>query len=67
MTYVPNGLKAWLALFTRQTMLSALNDAEADEVIGEVIKECEVDMKDEQGNWCLMYVRLRFRAIKPTN
>jgi len=65
MTYVPNGLKAWLVLFARYTMLSGMDDKAAEEVIDEVTRECEVDMKDEQGRWCIMYVRLRFRAIKP--
>jgi len=67
MTYLSNGLKPWLAVFTRQSMLSEMSDTEAEEILEEVVKECEVDMKDERGRWCLMYVRLRFRAIKPAN
>ena len=65
MTLVPNGLRAWLTLFVRKTMLASLNDEQAEEVVDEVVKECEPDMKDEQGNWFVMYVRLRFKAIKP--
>lgn len=67
MTYVPNGLKAWIALFARQTMLSGLNDEEAKRVVDEVVEECETDMKDAEGRWFIMYVRLRFKAVKPTN
>jgi hypothetical protein len=65
MTLVPNGLKAWITLFARKTMLASLSDEKAEEVVEEVVKECEPDMKDEQGNWFVMYVRLRFKAIKP--
>jgi hypothetical protein len=67
MTYLSNGLKPWLELFTRQSMLSEMSDTEAEEILEEVVKECEVDMKNEQGQWCLMYVRLRFKAIKRAN
>ncbi|CAG7853067.1 SubName: Full=Uncharacterized protein {ECO:0000313/EMBL:CCA72535.1} [Serendipita indica DSM 11827] len=65
LTPVPNGLKAWLDLFVRRSMLSDLSDAEADEILDEVVKECEVDMRDEEGNWHIMYVRLRWKATKP--
>lgn len=64
-TLVPNGLRAWLNLFTRKSMLAGLEDKEIDEILDEVVKACELDMKDEQGNWSIMYVRLRFKAIKP--
>ena len=65
LTPVPNGLKAWLNLFARRTMLSDLSDAEADEILDEVVKECEVDMRDEEGSWHIMYVRLRWKAVRP--
>lgn len=46
-------------------MLAGLSDIEAEQVVEEVVKECETDMKDEKGNWFIMYVRLRFKAVKP--
>jgi hypothetical protein len=46
-------------------MLATLDEREVDEILDEVVKACELDMKDEQGNWSIMYVRLRFKAIKP--
>lgn len=65
MTHVPNGLRAWLDLFARKTMLATLTDEEAGAAMDEVMKACEMDMKDENGSWHVMYVRLRFKAIKP--
>lgn len=46
-------------------MLGSLSNEEAEEIVDEVVKECEPDMKDEAGNWFVMYVRLRFKAVKP--
>lgn len=65
MTLVPNGLKAWLTVFARKSILAAMNDDEANTVMEEVVKECETDMKDERGNWFIVSVRLRFKAVKP--
>lgn len=48
-------------------MLSGFSEEDAAKIVEEVVKECETDMKDEQGQWFIMYVRLRFRAIKPAN
>jgi trans-aconitate methyltransferase len=56
------GLRGWLQLFVRRTFLKEFNDQEAAAIIDEVVDMCEVDMKDKEGNWALMYVRLRFLA-----
>lgn len=42
-----------------------MGDKEADEVMQEVCDVCEPDMKDENGGWSVMYVRLRFVAVSP--
>ncbi|KAG8844802.1 hypothetical protein FRB91_002310 [Serendipita sp. 411] len=65
LTHLPNGLKAWIDLFARKSMLGSLTEAQADEIIEEVVKECKVDMCDEEGRWFLVYMRLRFKATKP--
>ena len=62
-TPLPEGLPAWLRLFVRNSFLRELNDDEAEDVIQEVARMCEVDCKDGQGNWAMIYVRLRFYAI----
>jgi len=56
------GLRGWLQLFARRTFLKGFSDEEADAIIDEVVDMCEVDMKDKEGNWALMYIRLRFSA-----
>lgn len=56
------GLRGWLQLFARQTFLKEFSDRDAAAIIDEVVDICEVDMKDKEGNWALMYVRLRFLA-----
>ncbi|KAG1743242.1 S-adenosyl-L-methionine-dependent methyltransferase [Suillus paluster] len=56
------GLHGWLQLFARRTFLKEFSDEEAAAIIDEVIDMCEVDMKDKEGNWAIMYVRLRFLA-----
>lgn len=40
-----------------------MSDEEAAVVMKEVQDMCEVDMKDSDGNWALMYTRLRFVAF----
>lgn len=65
LTHVPNGLKAWLELFVRPTALASLGDQAANEIMDEIVRDNEIDMKDEQGRWLIMYVRLRFKAVKP--
>ena len=61
---VDGTLAAWLDLFCRRSILGNLRDEEAEEVIKEVEAMCEVDLKDEDGNWAMMYTRLRFHALK---
>lgn len=63
LTPLPDGgLRGWLQLFARRTFLKEFSDQEAAAIIDEVVDMCEVDMKDKEGNWALMYVRLRFLA-----
>ncbi|KAI6041440.1 S-adenosyl-L-methionine-dependent methyltransferase [Pisolithus marmoratus] len=51
-----DGLRDWLQLFARGTFLKPLSDEDAAEIMD------EVDLKDAEGNWSMMYVRLRFSA-----
>ncbi|KAI6114272.1 S-adenosyl-L-methionine-dependent methyltransferase [Pisolithus sp. B1] len=57
-----DGLRDWLQLFARGTWLKALSDEDAAEIMDEVTQMCAVDLKDAEGNWSMMYVRLRFSA-----
>jgi hypothetical protein len=63
MTPIPEGLLAWLQLFVRNSFLRELDDKEAEEVMNEVTAVCEVDCKDGEGGWEILYMRLRFSAI----
>lgn len=51
--------------FCRDSMLSGLSDAEAEEVMQTAQDKCSVDMQDSSGKWTVMYVRLRFVAVLP--
>ncbi|KAH8077023.1 S-adenosyl-L-methionine-dependent methyltransferase [Cristinia sonorae] len=62
-TPLPHGLTEWLRLFARQSVLEGIADDEAEEIIREIVKICEVDCMDESGQWTLMYVRLRFSSV----
>ncbi|GAA5830504.1 hypothetical protein JCM3766R1_002744 [Sporobolomyces carnicolor] len=64
-TPLPTGLKGWLETFAF-SFLSALGSRqERDDVLDRVCQLCEIDMKDPQsGEWMVMYVRLRFSAVK---
>ena len=44
----------------------SFGDEEADQIMSEVERMCGIDMKDLDGNWTLVYVRLRFVAFKRT-
>jgi hypothetical protein len=59
----PEGLLVWLRLFVRNSFLRELDDKEAEEVMEEVATICEVDCKNGEGDWELLYMRLRFSAI----
>ncbi|KIJ60283.1 hypothetical protein HYDPIDRAFT_161155 [Hydnomerulius pinastri MD-312] len=56
------GLRGWLQLFARGTFLKSFNDVDAEAIMDEVVQMCEIDCKDQAGNWSMMYVRLRFAA-----
>jgi hypothetical protein len=62
-TPVPDGLLKWLHLFARSSFLKELNDVEADEILKQVEEICQRDCQDGQGNWAIMYCRLRFSAV----
>jgi len=65
-TPLPTGLPGWLNTFG-MTFLSALTSIpDLADVIDEVCKTMEKDMMDDKGNWTIMYVRLRFKAVKPS-
>ena len=60
------GLRGWMDLFGRKQFLGSFNDVEADQIMSEVEEMCGVDLKDSEGDWTVVYVRLRFAAIKRT-
>ena len=47
-------------------MLATLPESEREEVMEEVQRACEIDCREPGGErrWIIMYVRLRFVAIK---
>lgn len=59
-------MKGWLDLFGRKTFLATFDDVEADQIISDVEEMCGIDLKDSEGNWTVVYVRLRFVALKRT-
>jgi hypothetical protein len=63
MTPLPEGLSAWLRLFTRHSFLREFGDDEAEEIIQDVVDMSAVDCKDEEGNWEIVYMRLKFSAV----
>ncbi|KAH7336808.1 S-adenosyl-L-methionine-dependent methyltransferase [Rhizoctonia solani] len=64
-TPLPGPLIDWLRTFARNSLLAEMNDEEAEHIMREVSDLCEPDMKDKNGGWAIMYVRLRFRAVIP--
>ncbi|KDN40980.1 hypothetical protein RSAG8_07686, partial [Rhizoctonia solani AG-8 WAC10335] len=64
-TPLPGPLVDWLRTFARNSLLAAMSDEEAEQAMQEVSDLCEPDMRDEKGDWAIMYVRLRFRALVP--
>ncbi|KAI0078236.1 S-adenosyl-L-methionine-dependent methyltransferase [Panus rudis PR-1116 ss-1] len=66
MTTLPGRLYDWLVTFCRNSCLEAMSDEEAQAIMEEVEKICEVDCKDFKGRWTIMYVRLRFVAVVKT-
>lgn len=63
MTPIPEGLLAWLRLFVRNSFLQGFGDEEAEDVMKETVNVCEVDCKDGEGSWAILYMRLRFAAV----
>ncbi|GAA5964228.1 hypothetical protein JCM3765_002777 [Sporobolomyces pararoseus] len=64
-TPLPTGLKGWLETFAFDFLSVCKSQEEREEVIEEVCKLCEMDMKDPaNGEWMVMYVRLRFKASR---
>ncbi|EIN12393.1 S-adenosyl-L-methionine-dependent methyltransferase [Punctularia strigosozonata HHB-11173 SS5] len=55
----------WLRLFCRTSWLAAIDNKEAEEIMYEVQDMCRVDCMDSDGNWAIMYTRLRFKAVLP--
>ncbi|KEP46045.1 putative S-adenosyl-L-methionine-dependent methyltransferase [Rhizoctonia solani 123E] len=53
----------FLRAIFRIAMLKDMSDEEAEDVLQEVSKICEVDHRDERGTWYMMNVTVRFRAI----
>ncbi|KAH9947415.1 S-adenosyl-L-methionine-dependent methyltransferase, partial [Amylocystis lapponica] len=63
LTPLNGSLYDWLRLFARSSSLGGLCDTEADAIMREVEDMCSVDFRDEQGNWTVMYCRLRVVAF----
>ncbi|KAI5891339.1 S-adenosyl-L-methionine-dependent methyltransferase [Schizophyllum commune H4-8] len=63
-TPLPEGLSGWLRMFAKHSFLGNLEEAEAEEIIKEVAEAMAVDCRDREGRWSMMYVRLRFSAVK---
>jgi hypothetical protein len=47
----------------RPSFLKNFKDNVADEIMNEIVQMCEVDCKDEKGEWRMIYMRLRFSAV----
>lgn len=65
-TPLPGPLIDWMRTFCRDSMLGGLSDEAAEEVMQAAQTKSAVDMQDSDGNWAIMYVRLRFVAIRPS-
>ncbi|KAF5391044.1 hypothetical protein D9757_004064 [Collybiopsis confluens] len=57
------GVIGWMRTFVRSWWLGDLSDTEAEEIMKEVQDICQVDCQDGNGNWAMIYVRLRFVAV----
>nr|GAT50614.1 predicted protein [Mycena chlorophos] len=62
-TALEDGVRGWLELFARSQILKECSTEEASAIIGEVVEACKPDCLDSEGNWSMMYTRLRFVAI----
>ncbi|KAJ3764641.1 S-adenosyl-L-methionine-dependent methyltransferase [Lentinula raphanica] len=63
LTPLEAGLYGWLSTFVRGSWLKDLSDGEAEAVMREVEEMCRVDCQDGNGNWAVVYVRLRVVAV----
>ncbi|GAW09077.1 S-adenosyl-L-methionine-dependent methyltransferase [Lentinula edodes] len=63
LTPLETGLYGWLNTFARGSWLKDLTEQEADEIMKEVEEMCRIDCQDGNGNWAMVYVRLRFVAV----
>jgi hypothetical protein len=71
-TYLKTDLNGWLETFARRSFLSNFGDDEAREILLEIVKRSELDTRNpldvgkpfenSEGQWSVMYVRLRFVA-----
>ncbi|KAF7297842.1 Methyltranfer-dom domain-containing protein [Mycena kentingensis (nom. inval.)] len=62
-TPLVDGVRGWLEVFARTSILGQCSDSEATEIIEEVVNAMRVDCLDAEGNWSMMYTRLRFAAV----
>ncbi|KAK7048129.1 hypothetical protein R3P38DRAFT_2867546, partial [Favolaschia claudopus] len=62
-TPLADGVRGWLEVFARKSILADFPDDEATNIIDEVEDVLRVDCQDREGNWSMVYTRLRFRAV----
>ncbi|KAJ7366554.1 S-adenosyl-L-methionine-dependent methyltransferase [Mycena albidolilacea] len=62
-TPLADGIRGWLEVFARKSILKDCPDSEATEIIDEVEEVLKIDCQDGEGNWSMVYARLRFSAI----
>jgi hypothetical protein len=62
-TPLSTGLYEWLNLFVRHSFLHKFTDEEASEIMREVEARCRRDCQDGNGNWSMIYTRLRASAV----
>jgi len=65
-TSLSTGLYDWLNLFVRHSFLQKFTDEEASEIMREVEARCRRDCQDGDGNWAMIYTRLRVSAVLKT-
>lgn len=63
-TPLPNGMTAWLEIFT-QTFLRSVPESERPVLLSELTERLRPRLCDAAGTWTADYVRLRFSAVKP--
>ncbi|KAJ7242864.1 cyclopropane-fatty-acyl-phospholipid synthase [Mycena haematopus] len=66
-TPLADGIRGWLEVFARKSILKDCPDSQATEIIDEVEEALSVDCKDILGNWSMVYTRLRFSAVLKDN